>query len=178
MSVRARRPGFLRRFGRDRDGATAVEFAMIAAPFFFMLFALLEVGHLFILSSTLENATMDASRQIRTGQLQDTGGTEEQFKTLLCGRMSIFEGQCEANLEIDVRVLPQFSTPTPDPMADGETFNEGALTFEPGGREDIILVRAWWRQPLFTPMMSQALSRLEDGRAVLTSAAAFRNEPF
>lgn len=169
---------FPRRLARARDGATAVEFAMVAAPFFFMLFALFEVGHLFVLSSTLENATMDAGRRIRTGQLQSEGGGVAAFRTNLCSRMSIFQAQCEANLEIDVRVMPQFSAAPPDPMADGETFNEGVLTFVPGGREDIVLVRAWWRQPLFTPLMSQGLSRLGDGKAVLTAAAAFRNEPF
>lgn len=169
---------FPRRLAGARGGATAVEFAMVAAPFFFMLFALIEVGHLFVLSSTLENATMDAGRRIRTGQLQSEGGDAAAFKANLCSRMSIFEGQCNANLELDVRVMPQFSSPPPDPMADGATFDSDALMFQPGGREDIILVRAWWRQPLFTPLMSQGLDRLGDGKAVLASATVFRNEPF
>lgn len=173
-----RLPRFPRRFLRERSGATAVEFGLIAAPFFFMLFALLEVGHLFVLSSTLENATMDAARRIRTGQVQASGGTASTFKQLVCDRMSVFQSQCDANLRIDVRTLNQFADTPPDPMSNGTTFNEGVLTFQPGGREDIILVRAWWRQPLFTPLMNQGLSRLRDGKAVLTTASAFRNEPF
>lgn len=169
---------FPARLARDQQGATAVEFAMVATPFFFMLFALLEVGHLFVLSSVLENATMDAGRRIRTGQVQLEGGTTETFRADICERMSIYQGRCEENLQIDVRVLPQFSSPPVDPMADGENFDPDVLTFQPGAREQIVLVRAWWRETLFTPMMGQGLSRLGDGKAVLTAAAAFRNEPF
>lgn len=167
-----------RRLARDRDGSTAIEFAFVAMPFFFMMFALLQVGYLFVLSSTLENAVMDTSRRIRTGELQTSGGTAATFKTAMCARMSVFQGSCNANLSIDVRVMPQFATTPPDPMADGATFNSGVLTFAPGGAQDIVLVRAWWRQPLFAPLMTQGLSRLGDGKAVMTAAAAFRNEPY
>ncbi len=170
--------GFVRRFRSERGGATALEFAMVALPFFFMMFAILELGRVFVLASTLENAAMDAGRLIRTGQIQTTGGTAATFKTAICQRMGIFGGDCQSRLSIDVRVLPQFNNPSaPDPMAGG-TFSEGQLTFQPGDAEDIILVRSWWRQPLFTPFMAAGLSRLNDGNVVLSSATAFRNEPY
>ena len=35
------RPLSLKRFRRDQGGATAIEFAFVAAPFFFMMFALI-----------------------------------------------------------------------------------------------------------------------------------------
>ncbi len=169
---------FTARFRAARDGATAVEFAMVAFPFFFMMFAILELGRVFVLTSTLENAAMDAGRQIRTGQVQTAGGTAATFKTAMCQRMGIFAGDCQSRLTIDVRVLPQFTNPNvPDPMADG-TFRTNNLTFQPGGPESIILVRSWWRQSLFTPFMAAGLSRLGDGQVVVTSATAFRNEPY
>ena len=170
--------GFAGRFRKARGGATAVEFAMVALPFFFMMFAILELGRVFVLTSTLENAAMDAGRQIRTGHLQTTGGTAATFKEAVCERMGIFAGDCESRLTVDVRVLPQFDDPdAPDPMAGG-TFDEGDLTFQPGTAEDIVLVRTWWRQALFTPFMAEGLSRLNDGNVVVTSATAFRNEPY
>ena len=46
---------------------------------------------------------------------------------------------------------------------------------EPGS---LVLVRVWYKQPLITPLMSQALSRLKDDNALLVSTAAFRNEPY
>lgn len=169
---------FLARFGAARDGATALEFAMVAMPFFFMMFAILELGRVFVLSSTLENATMEAGRMIRTGQVQEGGGTATTFKAAVCGRMSIFEADCNSRLYLDIRVLPQFSNQTPpDPMAGG-VFSTTQLRFQPGGPEDIVLVRAWYRQPLFTPFMAAGLSRLGDGTTVVSATTAFRNEPY
>ena len=69
---RARR--FLRRFGSARRGATAVEFAFVALPFLTLLFAVLELGMVFLVSTTLQNAADAAGRQIRTGELQGSGG--------------------------------------------------------------------------------------------------------
>ena len=65
---------FLRRFARADRGATAVEFAMIALPFLALIFSVFELGMIFIGSSAVEAATVSAARQIRTGQLQTTGG--------------------------------------------------------------------------------------------------------
>lgn len=151
---------------------------MVALPFFFMMYAIFEVGRAFVLSSTLENAVMDAGRKIRTGQVQTQGGTATTFKTEVCRQMGIFAGDCASRLSVDVRVLPQFSDPNPPDPTAGGTFREDNLTFQPGGPEDIILVRTWFRQRLFTPFMASGLTRLSDGTAVISSATAFRNEPY
>ena len=34
----------VRRFGRAREGVTAIEFGLVATPFFFLIFGLAEVG--------------------------------------------------------------------------------------------------------------------------------------
>ena len=65
-SVKAR----LRRVLRNEDGATAVEFALIAAPFFFLLFAMLEVAAVFFTGTVLENAVLEAARQLRLHRLE------------------------------------------------------------------------------------------------------------
>ena len=46
---------------------------------------------------------------------------------------------------------------------------------EPG---DLMLVRVFYSQPLITPFMQQAMSRLNSGAAVISVATAFRNEPY
>jgi hypothetical protein len=73
-------------------------------------------------------------------------------------------------------VIPQFATIPPDPM-DGGAFDDGVLTYSNGAPGDLILVRVWYRHPLITTFLSQGLSRLDDGTAMLTAATAFRNEP-
>jgi len=172
----APRRGFIARLARARDGSAAVEFGMVALPFCLMMFAILELGLVFVTDSVLENATIETGRLIRTGQASAQSMTAAQFKTSLCGRMSIFASDCAARASVDVRVIPQFATVPPDPMAGG-TFNAATLTYSNGVPGDLILVRVWYRQPLMTTFLAQGLSRLGDGTAMLSATTAFRNEP-
>ena len=149
---------------------------MVALPFCLMMFAILELGLVFVTDSVLENATIETGRLIRTGQASAQSMTAAQFKTSLCGRMSIFASDCAARASVDVRVIPQFATVPPDPMAGG-TFNAGTLTYSNGVPGDLILVRVWYKQPLMTTFLAQGLSRLGDGTAMLSATTAFRNEP-
>ena len=181
--ARARLRSFLRRFGGATEGATAIEFAFVAAPFLFMLFSIFEVGRLYTLNSVLEDATMDAGRLVRTGQAQESGTSADAFKDAVCERMSVFSGDCDTRLTVDVRVMPQFANQNPpDPVRNNGSgpaaFSEAEMTYNAGGPEDIVLIRTWWRQELFAPMITQGLARLTDGRAVLTAATTFRNEPY
>ena len=152
---------------------------MVAFPFFFMMFAIIELGMIFVTDSILENAMVETGRLVRTGRAATAKLTAEQFKTELCGRMSIFSGQCAARATLDVREIPQFRNQTPpDPMASGTSFDASNLTYQPGQPGSLMLVRVWYRQPLFTPFLSQALSKLGDGAAIMTATTTFRNEPY
>lgn len=161
---------------RNRDGSAAIEFAFVALPFFLMIFAILEVALIFTLDSVLENAAIATGRLVRTGQASAQGMTAAEFKTQLCSRMSIFSGGCEANATVDVRVIPQFNTNPPDPLAGGG-FDPGGLTYDNGNPGNLILVRVWYKHPLVTSFLSQGLSSIGDRTAVLTATTAFRNEP-
>ena len=173
---RRRSRKFAARFLRARDGSAAVEFGMLALPFIFMIFAILELGLVFVIDSVLENAAIETGRLVRTGQASASGMTREQFKTSLCSRMSIFSADCATRATVDVRRIPQFANIPPDPLAGG-TFDTGSLTYSNGAPGDLMVVRVWYRQPLLTTFLAQALSRLNDGAAMLTVTTAFRNEP-
>jgi Flp pilus assembly protein TadG len=163
--------------GGKREGAAAVEFAMVILPFTFMIFALLELGLVFVVDSVLGNATIESGRLIRTGQAEAADMTAPEFRDQLCGRMSIFSTQCDDRVSIDVRVIPAFGSPAPDPMSSGTSFDESQMDFNYGTAGSLVLVRVWYRQPLVTTFLGQGLSRLGDGNARLMSATAFRNEP-
>lgn len=150
---------------------------MVALPFCFMMFAVLEIGLVFVIDSILENAVIQTGRLVRTGQAQTQGLNAATFKSSLCTRMSIFSGDCSTRVTVDVRQIPQFNTNVPDPMSGG-TFNNSTVTYDAGGAGSIVVVRAWYKQPLLTPFLSQGLSRLNDGSAMLTATTAFRNEPW
>lgn len=153
---------------------------MVALPFFFMLFAIMEIGLIFVTDSILENATVETGRLIRTGQAANSKLTAEQFKTALCSRMSIFSSDCSSRANVDVREITQFRTASPpDPLANGKTFDSSGLVYVTGQPGSLMLIRVWYAQPLVTPFMAQSLSKLKDsGATMLTATTTFRNEPY
>ena len=151
---------------------------MVATPFFFMIFAVLELGLVFIIDSTLENAVLSASRLVRTGRAETEAATNAAFKTALCAQMSVFEGDCRTRADVDVRRMPQFSNGTPASPIQNGVMRQGDLQYDIGAPGDLMLVRVWYSQPLVTPFMQQAMSRLDSGAAVISVATAFRNEPY
>jgi Flp pilus assembly protein TadG len=172
MRVRSRWRVLNRR--RDREGVAAIEFAFVAIPFLILLFAILEIGGLLVLDASLENAMIETNRLIRTGQAQEGGLDREGFRDAICDRMTIFEGDCANNLFVDVRVVPQFRNQAPpQPTEDG--FPQEFAIGEAG---DLVLVRAWYRHRLISPLMQRAVSRFGDGNAVVAVTTAFKNEPF
>jgi Flp pilus assembly protein TadG len=163
---------------RRRDGSSAVEFAMVAFPFFFMMFAIMEIGIVFVTDSVLENATIDTGRLIRTLQAEDNNMTAAQFKSKLCENMSVFSSQCPSRATVDVRVITKFTNqPVPDPLANGTSFDDSQLGYTNGQAGSLILIRVWYKQPLFTPFLAQSLSQLKDGHTIMTSTTTFRKEP-
>jgi Flp pilus assembly protein TadG len=189
-------PPVLQRFARARRGAVAVEFAFLALPFLFMLFAVLELALVFLLSASLDTAMEDASRQIRTGGFQGLHGakTEDEkkvaFKGLVCRKMMWLAAGCEAGLFIDVQRWPhaggaKWSEVNNKPEAYGpkpDTTGKLVLTdetvFNAGDAKDIVLVRGYFKWVLMTPFLSQALSNAPGGVTIVRSTQTFRNEPY
>ena len=178
-SLLGRLRGFGKRFRMARRGAMAVEFAMLALPFFGLICGIIEIGMIYVVATTLEDATNSAARQIRTGQLQTQGGsTASSFAGMICTQLGWLGSACNTNLSIDVRTYTQFSSVTaPQPVTNG-VFSPASLTYSTGGPGDIVVVRAYYQWGLFTPMMNQALQTLNGGKTLITATATFRNEPY
>src|SRR3954447_17487772 len=99
----------VRRFARGEDGAAAVEFAMVAAPFLALMFAIMETALVFFASQTLETAVADSARLIMTGQAQSQTFSQAQFKSAVCAKIvGLFD--CAAGLQIDVRTYSSFAS--------------------------------------------------------------------
>lgn len=161
-----------------REGAAAVEFAMVATPFFLMIFAVLELGLVFLLDASMETAVNQAGRLVRTGQAETQAATADRFKAAFCSHMTVFEGDCSSRAEVDVRIMPRFSDGIPQsPIKEG-VLDKNDLEYDLGEPGDLMLVRVWYSQPLVTPLMSQAVSKMKSGDIVLSVATAFRTEPY
>ncbi len=61
--------GLLSRLRRSRDGAAALEFAILAVPFFIIIFASIETFVAFTAEQMIASATDSMARKIRTGQI-------------------------------------------------------------------------------------------------------------
>jgi len=171
---------FAKRFAKGRRGAAAVEFALVSIPFFALLFGIIEVGLIYFVATTLEAATNEAAREIRTGQLQSQGTpvTATTFKTLVCNQLSWLGSNCTSNLFVQVQTYSTFATITqPTPITNGQ-INQNNLTFSMGGPGDIVLVQAFYEWTVLAPALDNIGTPLSGGKMLLTSTAVFRNEPY
>ncbi|MBC8129296.1 MAG: pilus assembly protein, partial [Rhizobiaceae bacterium] len=64
------------RFRRDRKGVAAVEFAILAIPFFVTVFAIVETSLVFLAELTLDQSVDRVARKVRTGELERKGADE------------------------------------------------------------------------------------------------------
>lgn len=168
-----RRRGFL----RDEDGVTAIEFALVATPFFMMMMAIIEVGLLFFATVNLENGAAVAARQIRTGQLMLSGGGQGEFRTAVCDGIKALLSCDTDKLLIDVRTFDQFGDVSlEDHLADGDLGDD--MQFNPGTAEDIVLVRIFYLWEPTTPYFGDILKTSGQDYQLLNINMAFRNEPY
>lgn len=167
-----------RRFARNRRGSVIVEFALLALPFFMFMFGIIEVGAIFYGDSQLSKATADAARLIRTGQVQAQQMTQAQFHDYICGRIAQLLS-CGSNLQVDVEAFSQFgSINIGNPIDGNGNLNGNLNNYKIGQGGDIVLVRTFYTWDILTPLLRPFFADLSNGKRLLTSTAAFRNEPF
>jgi Flp pilus assembly protein TadG len=161
-----------------RAGSAALEFALIAPIFFVLLMGTIEVGIMFFGQFLLQNATNDAARLIRTGQVASSAMTAAQFRTSICNEISPVLA-CNGNLQIDVESFANFSAATyPNPLTAGNTLNPALNNFSPGGVCSVVLLRTFYTWSVITPLLTPFLTNMANNQHLLTSTAAFRNEPY
>lgn len=172
-----RRRRAFRQFGRDRSGASAVEFALLAIPTILLLLAVLQLGLVFLGTYMLEHATAQGARLIRTGQAQTKGFDAAAFKNEVC--KSLTAPLSCSGLKLDVRRFTNFSsTELTNPLDEGGAMKTN-FSYDPGNGGDVVVVRGFYEfdiPSLFPIEISMA--NMKGGSRVLVATAAFRNEPF
>jgi len=165
------------RFGRDDNGVTAVEFALVALPFFALLFVTIQIGIVYFAGQALEGAVTTASRMIRTGQAQQQNFDAAKFKNLICAEVDTLFN-C-SDLSVDVQTIKTFGAADLSPPIDKVTGNlKLDPKYAPGDGGDIVVVRTFYEWPVFTKLLGLDLGNLADGNHLLSATTAFRNEPF
>ncbi|MBB6487597.1 TadE/TadG family type IV pilus assembly protein [Rhizobium lusitanum] len=198
--VRQRARRGLRSLVDSRDGAAAIEFALLAIPYFLIVFAIIETFVAFTAEQVISNAVDTLSRQIRTGQItadptKSSYTTQQQFRTAFCNEIAVLitcspsELTTPSSLYLDVESYTSFaSMPTTiprlsstDPYSD---INTKGFAFAPGGAKTLNMVRAYYRWQIIIDLMRPYLSNIRpsDGSMpttyLIVSTAAFQNENY
>jgi Flp pilus assembly protein TadG len=166
-----------RRFIRQQNGAAAVEFALVAAPFLALVFAIMETAIVFFAGQALETAAADGARLIMTGQAQTAGFNQGQFKTAVCGKIyGLFN--CNAGLFIDVKSYTSFSSANVSKPITNGNFDTSNFGYSPGGPGEIVVVRLMYQWPVYVSLLGLNLGDVSGGKRLLMATYAFRNEPY
>jgi Flp pilus assembly protein TadG len=170
--------GAMRRFARAQDGAAAVEFSLVAAPFLALMFAIMETALVFFAGQTLETAVADSARLIMTGQAQSQSFTAAQFKTQVCAKVGgLFD--CAGGLQIDVKTYSSFGSVDNSPPLDANgNLKTSSFGYTPGGPGDIVVVRLMYQWPVYASLLGFNLGDMSGNKRLVMATAAFRNEPY
>ena len=93
---------------KSENGATAVEFSLVAFPFFMIMGCICETGIMLFTEYSIQAGVQDAARQIRTGQAQNSSLSAANFKSKICEITGIVI-DCESDLTVYVRPAASFS---------------------------------------------------------------------
>jgi Flp pilus assembly protein TadG len=172
------------RWLRNTAGTAALEFSLVAIPFFFFVLAILGSSLYFFASNALERGVQGAARKIRTGEAKESGTTVGGFRELVCN---------EAGTGIDckkLRVLIQsdasWANITPQDCLDNNnemvnsTGNIEELVSDYSGDANFVahvtLCYEWDLAKTFS-FLQLGKGANGSGPAVMQASTAFRIEP-
>jgi Flp pilus assembly protein TadG len=183
---------------RSKDGATAIEFAMLAIPYFMIIFAIIETFVAFTAEQLVTNAVDTMARQLRTGQItyakgRTTDMTQAQFRQAFCDNVSILiscsttEVATPSKLYLDVETYSTFGAiPTQIPYATTAQYsdiNPSGFKYTPGGPGTINMLRAYYRWQITADIIRPYITTIRTAGKVPTdflivATAAFQNENY
>lgn len=168
------RNSLFRRFRREEDGATAVEFAIVGGPFFLLIFAIIESSIFFFAGQYLESTVDEVTRLFRTGQLDSTT-SENEFRTEFCDRLVVLF-DCD-DIRTEVVVAAEFGDLT-DPDAPDSDGNLPGNEFTAPGALQIVQVSAQAKWPVYTNYAAPMLHSPSGNFALLQVVSVTRTEPY
>jgi len=165
-------------FCRDRNGATAVEFALVGPPFLALFVGIIQIFLVFFGQQLLEQVTQQAGRLIMTGQAQAQQLSQTQFHQKVCDQVVVIFS-C-GSVMVNVESYADWSSastaaPTLTFNAQGQVTN--AWQYSPGNPGDIVIVTVAYQWPVFMGPLGFNLANLSTGNRLLAATAAFQNEP-
>jgi Flp pilus assembly pilin Flp len=169
---------WLRRFRREEDGNSTIEFALYFTIFFLIIAAGIEIAILNLRHSMLERGIDLAAREIRlsTGHIP----TYHDVKERICAEAAM--GDCMSNLRLEMRQVDPRNFVHMPHDADCQNAEEDprpVRKFEAGQDNELMLIRAClkFKPVLPTTSLGKALTKDADGYSQMIVSAAFVQEP-
>jgi Flp pilus assembly protein TadG len=174
-----------RRLARSKDGAAAIEFAILAVPYFLIVFAIIETFVAFAAEQLVTNAVNTLGRQIRTGQITyqlnrpATDMDVTKFRKAFCDEVNIMiqcsetEISTPSKLYIDARTFTKFSEiPKTIPRVSTANFADidpTSFKFTPGGPNTVNMLRAYYRWQVITDLVRPYITTIRPSDGSLPS---------
>lgn len=165
---------------RVSDGSVAVEFALISIPFVYLTIAIVELSLFFAAANMLEGGINESARMIRTGQLQAQAQEDQEaaFREAVCETLFVLVNCNNVMLEVVSMGDSAFiGADDIEPVYD-EGGNLVPREFDAGDSNDVVMIRAFYRYQLFTPLFSRLFSQEEDGTIPLLTTVILQTEPY
>lgn len=170
-------------YGRSESGAAAVEFAMVALPFFMLLGVICETGVMMFFEYTLQASVQKASRLIRTGQAKTSAFTAANFKTEICktaGLLMDCTGKVVVYVDSDPAGFAALKAKFPVSINVGTASDgsAGPVSFNCGAPLNAVGVVATYDWNFVFPFMNFNANTGVATKRRITGVVMFANEPF
>lgn len=184
----------MKNFARNTNGATALEFSLLALPFMLLVFGIIELAIVFFTTTSLQHNLFEETREIRVGNSETICGAIEDIEAGVCGRLNV--QNCRQNLAInitrisssqfDAAALAQFQGDSLEVVLDGDgNATEdldlaGFRALDTGIQgNEIVIAKAIYQHDLILPGGATGLATAGlGGKRAIAVTQAIRTEPF
>ncbi|MEO9458441.1 MAG: TadE/TadG family type IV pilus assembly protein [Lentilitoribacter sp.] len=186
-----------KRIRKSESGSTAIEFGVLAIPFFMIIVATIETLVAFAGEQILVNAVDNMSRQLRTGEITfNTGNatdlTETEFRELFCNEINVIL-TCNAEITADQKLfvdlkdvvnysdidvgIPKVST------AEHAELDTSGFEYSPGASGAINVLRVYYKWDVTVDFIRPYITNIKPGAEgseyyLMVATTAFRNEDY
>lgn len=167
---------FLERFLKNKEGSTAIEFALLALPFTGLVFAIIESSISFTAHQVIANAVEDVARDIRTNEL--VAGSD--IHAIICDRIEVLVAHGCPDLFVNLKAYGSLDdVPLTLPMnASTGDLNPAGFSIDRGVQGEIQQLQVFYKWPYYTDYIGSKLAQLPDRKTLIFATLTWQNEQF
>ena len=179
MSLMGKFRRFARRYARNSEGNSTIEFVIVFPMFAYLIMGAYEIGYYTVSTSMLDRGLDLAVRDVRLGNMLNV--TLENLKDATC-EYARYVRKCEDNIHVALEPVDAHNFTRPDAIAaciDRSQNVTPNTTFTDGTENELMLVRACVNvDPIFpTTWIGAAMQRTTGNGYAIVSISGFVNEP-